>query len=30
MTTFNFIEEYTIDKKICDNFIEYFKKKYRI
>ena len=26
MTTFNFIEEYTMDKKICDNFIEYFKK----
>jgi prolyl 4-hydroxylase len=26
MSTFNFIEEYTIDKKICNNFIKYFKK----
>ena len=26
MNTFNFIEEYKLDNKICDNFINYFKK----
>lgn len=26
MSTFNFIEEYKIDNKICDSFIKYFKK----
>ena len=26
MNTFNFIEEYKIDNKICDDFIKYFKK----
>ena len=26
MNTFNFIEEYKLDNKICNNFINYFKK----